>query len=194
MLASNDSTSRGSYALQPLWIGFAMVLGAWLLPATDAHAQTTIAADLDLQVPVSINDVSTGAGFGIRLGQELRLPLFSLNPEIGFTYASFTKDEPPKVYRGIAGVRLGIGELVRFGVLAHVGFGYVSWEPKFADRGRVDVSHSGFTYDVGVFLDFVALPLLNLGVHAIYNHVVSDEDQPDTLQWMQIGVHAALVL
>ncbi|MET0385359.1 MAG: hypothetical protein ABW321_05340 [Polyangiales bacterium] len=165
----------------------------WLLRSAPAQAETTIAADLDLQVPVSVNGVGTGAGFGIRLGQELRLPLFSLNPEIGFTYASFSKDEPPKVYRGIAGVRLGFGELIRFGVLAHVGFGYVSWSPRL-DGSVVDLSHSGFTYDVGVFIEFIALPLLNIGVHGIYNRIAETDRQEDTLHWLQFGVHVTLVL
>jgi hypothetical protein len=164
------------------------------MQGSSARAQTTLAADLDLQVPVSVNGVSSGAGFGIRLGQELHLPLLSINPEVGFTYASFSKDEPPKVYRGIAGLRVGIGELFRIGVAAHVGFGYVSWSPAFGESGRRDISHSGFTYDAGLFLEFVALPLLNVGVHALYNHIASDSGQPDELRWMQIGLHATLVL
>ena len=162
---------------------------AWSLQIGAAHASTTIAGDFDLQVPVSINGVGTGGGFGIRIGQELHLPLVSVNPEIGFTYASFSKDEPPKIYRGIAGLRLGVGELIRFGVLAHIGFGYVSWESQ-----QRDVSHSGLTYDAGLFLEFTALPLLNIGVHAAYNRMAEDENQPDTLQWMSLGLHAALVL
>lgn len=194
MLASFE-TSRGTHRSATIgWtLAAAFALGLCALSTQRAHAQTTIAGDLDLQVPVSINGVQTGAGFGIRVGQELHLPLISINPEIGFTYASFTKNEPPKVYRGIAGIRAGFGELFRFGVVAHVGFGYVSWEPRYGE-GRVDVSHSGFTYDAGAFIEFTALPLLNIGVHAIYNHVSADDEQRDTLHWMQLGLHATLVL
>lgn len=166
------------------------VLCTWALPPSAAHASTTIAGDLDLQVPISINGVSTGGGFGIRLGQELHLPLVALNPEIGFTYATFSKDDSPTIYRGIAGVRLGIGELLRFGVLAHVGFGYANWK-----LDRDNLSHSGFTYDAGLFFEITALPLLNVGVHAAYNHMAEkNESQPDPLQWLQIGAHVTLVL
>jgi hypothetical protein len=186
-------TSRVSSLSSPIWqralLGMLAAACAWSLQLGAARADTTIAGDLDLHVPVSINGVGTGGGFGIRLGQELHLPLLSINPEIGFTYASFSKDEPPKIYRGIAGVRVGMGELLRIGVMAHVGFGYVSWEPK-----QRDVSHSGLTYDAGLFLEFTALPLLNIGVHAAYNRMAADEGQPSALQWMQLGLHATLVL
>lgn len=180
-------------------LALATVACVWSLHTTQAHAGTTIGADLDLHVPVSVNNVNSGGGFAIRIGQELHLPLISLNPEIGFTYASFTKDQPPTVYRGIAGVRLGIGELLRFGVLAHVGFGYANWDRRSAETGDVkidtgDHSHSGFSYDAGLFLDFTALPLLNIGVHAAYNHLAQKENDPDSkLQWITIGLNAALV-
>jgi hypothetical protein len=200
MLASNGpSTSRDtatsmSCSARGWATRLALVLGAvlcsWALPPSAAHASTTIAGDLDLQVPISINDVTTGGGFGIRLGQELHLPLVVLNPEIGFTYATFSKDDSPTVYRGIAGVRLGIGELLRFGLLAHVGFGYANWK-----LDTHNLSHSGFTYDAGIFFEITALPLLNVGVHAAYNHMAEkDETQRDPLQWLTLGAHVTLVL
>jgi hypothetical protein len=166
----------------------AAALCAWTLQTSTARADMTIGADLDMHVPISINNVNTGAGFGVRLGTELHLPLVVLNPEFAFTYASFSKDQPPTVYRGVAGARLGFGELIRFGVMAHVGFGYVNWKP-----GPDNYSHSGLTYDIGIFLEFTALPLLNIGVHAAYNRMASDEGQPDPLQWLSVGLHATIV-
>jgi hypothetical protein len=185
-------SARGSVRAWAMRLAFAVgaVLCTWALPLSAAHASTTIAGDLDLQVPISINHVTTGAGFGIRLGQELHLPLVALNPEIGFTYATFSKDNSPTVYRGIAGVRLGFGELLRFGVLAHVGFGYADWK-----LDTQSLSHSGFTYDAGIFFEVTALPLLNVGVHAAYNHMAAKDDtQKDPLQWLQLGAHVTLVL
>ena len=82
---------------------------------------------------------------------------------------------------------------------AHVGFGYASWSRKAAETGDIQIntsdrSHSGFSYDAGLFLDFTALPLLNIGVHAAYNRLAQKENDPDSkLQWMTIGVNAALV-
>lgn len=168
---------------------FAAGLAAWTLQTGSAQASTTIGADLDLHMPLEINNVSTGGGFGIRVGQELHLPLIAFNPEIGFNYVSFSKEAPPKVYRVIAGGRIGVGELVRFGVLAHIGFGHVSWAPS-----PNDYSHSGLTYDAGLFLELTALPLLNIGIHGAYNRMAADDDQTDTLHWVQLGLHATLVL
>lgn len=186
MLASDCRSQRR--ALQRMLVLVAAALCAWTLQTSTARAETTIGADLDMHVPLSINNVTTGAGFGIRLGTELHLPLIALNPEFGFTYAEFSKDNPPTVYRAIAGARLGIGELIRFGVLAHVGFGYVNWKP-----APDNYSHSGLTYDAGIFLEFTALPLLNVGVHGIYNRMAADDDQPQTLHWLSIGLHATIV-
>jgi hypothetical protein len=178
-----------SHTLRHLLLLCAVVLGAWTLQTSSAHASTTIGADVDLQVPLEINNISTGGGFGIRLGQELHLPLIVLNPEFAFYYASFTKDAPPKIYRGVAGGRVGFGELIRFGVLAHVGFGYVNWEP-----APDDYSHTGLTYDAGIFFEVTALPLLNIGIHGAYNRMTADDDQPGTLHWLQLGAHVTLVL
>lgn len=193
MLASTCSLETVPRSTRLWTMRLAFVLGAVtcstaLAPAA-AHASTTIAGDLDLHVPLSINNVTTGAGFGIRLGQELHLPLVSINPEIGFTYASFSKEDSPTVYRGIAGLRIGIGELLRFGLMAHVGFGYAAWKYE-----RTDLDHSGFTYDAGLFFEVTALPLLNLGIHFAYNRMAGTEDQPDPLQWLQLGAHVTLVL
>ena len=187
MLASADSTSQRR-AWQRTFILIAAALCAWTLQTSTARADMTIGADLDMHVPLSVNNVNTGAGFGIRLGTELHLPLIVLNPEFGFNYASFSKDQPPTVYRGVAGLRLGIGELIRFGVYAHVGFGYVSWEPS-----PYNYNHSGLTYDAGIFLEFTALPLLNIGVHAGYARMASKDEQPDPLQWLSLGLHATIV-
>lgn len=192
MLASahfKASRGRASRTLRHIVLLTAAVLSTWTLQASAARADTTIGADLDLHVPLEINNVSTGGGFGIRLGQELHLPLISINPEIGFTYASFSKDAPPKIYRGVAGIRIGMGELMRIGVLGHVGFGHVSWRP-----GDHDYDHTGLTYDLGLFLELTALPLLNIGMHGAYNRMATDDAQNETLHWLQLGVHATLVL
>jgi len=184
----------------------AALLCGWALAPRTARADTTIAGDLDFDVPVSTDYAKTGGGFGIRLGQQLHLPMIVLNPEIGFAYASFAERNSdagfggPTIYRGIAGVRLGVGELLRFGLLGHVGFGYVSFDVPAPVKKLFDPNHTAFTYDVGLFLDFTALPLLDIGVHAAYNHVAGKENEVggvkttlDPLQWMQLGAHAALV-
>jgi hypothetical protein len=172
-----------------------VVAAAWSFGASHVRADTTIAGDLDLNIPLSVEKISTGGGFGIRIGQEFHIPLLAINPEVGFTYASFSDQGTPVVYRGIVGARVGVGELFRFGVMAHVGFGHLSWTKAEGIPDNIDLSHFGFSYDAGIFLEFTALPLLNIGVHAAYNRLASkDHVAVDPFQWMQLGVHLTLVL
>ena len=175
-----------------LWI--AAALCTWMSLSELAKAETTIAADLDLNIPIDADNLSTGGGFGIRLGSQLHLPLVVLNPEIGFSYATLSGDvSSPKIYRGIAGARLGIGEILRFGVLAHIGFGYLTLD---LPSPAPDIDYFAFAFDAGVFLDFTLLPLLNLGVHAIFNRLSPTTEKNihyDAVNWMQLGIHAALV-
>jgi len=170
----------------------AAVAALFIFYAPTAHADTTAAADLDFDTPVSSHfpaDAKSGGGFGIRLGQQFHVPLLVVNPEIGFTYASFSHDETPKVYRGIVGVRLGVGEILRPGVFAHVGIGHLDLSPP---SYVPDASHNGFTYDAGIFLDFTAIPFLNIGIHGAYNNLASS-DSVRSFQWINLGAHAALV-
>jgi hypothetical protein len=151
--------------------------------ARPAAADTAIAADLDVGFPLHSRGDS-GGGFGIRLGQELHIPLATFTPEIGFTYHNFSGDYGPKIYRGIVGARLGIGEILRPGVMGHVGFGH--FVPTVGDN------QNAFTFDAGAFLDLTVIPFLNIGVHAAYNHVAADYSS-GSYAFATLGAHAALV-
>jgi hypothetical protein len=155
---------------------FALTLGA-----RSASASTAIAGDLDFAVPIN-SQLDSGAGFGIRLGKQLHAPLAVLTPELGFTYHGFSG---LTAYRGVAGLRLGVGEIIRPGVFAHLGVGHLT-APSPAP------SSTAFTYDAGAFLDFTLLPLLDIGAHAAYNHV-NAKDPVGAFQWATVGVHAALI-
>lgn len=155
------------------------------LISAPASAKTVIAGDLDYAAPIN-SSAGSGGGFGIRLGQQIHIPLLVFNPELGFTYHGFSHDASPKVYRGIAGLRLGFGEIIRPGVFAHVGLGRLDL------GGTPDRSHTAFTYDGGVFIDFTALPLLDIGVHAAYNRLTADDSGPK-FEFFTAGAHAALV-
>ena len=164
-----------------------LVASAWVLQAPAARADLAIGADLETVVPIDFDNVSTGPAFGIRIGAQLHLPLITLTPEVGFHYASFT--DGPNVYRGIVGGRVGIGELLRFGVFAHLGFARQVWE-----LATVDVSHTGLTLDAGLFLDLTIIPLIDIGVHIAYGRVGANEDENiDANQWLAFGLHAALI-
>jgi hypothetical protein len=148
-----------------------------------ASAGPTIGADLDLGFPLHSRGDS-GGGFGIRLGQELHLPLVALTPELGFTYHNFSGHDGPKIYRGIAGLRLGIGEIIRPGAFVHLGIGH--FVPVYG------ANENGFTFDAGGFIDLTLIPFLNFGVHAAYNRV--DADYSDAAYaFATVGLHAALV-
>jgi hypothetical protein len=162
------------------------LLFALTFTAAPSRAETAIAADIDFAVPVD-TPAESGGGFAIRLGQELHVPLVVLTPEIAFSYHAFSGDYAPEVYRGIAGLRLGIGEVFRGGIFGHLGVGWFE-----IDVSGTDPSHTAFTYDGGVMLDFTLLPLLNLGVHAAYNHV-NGGDHASGFQWVSLGAHVALV-
>ena len=157
--------------------------------AAPSQAEIAIAADLDFAIPVD-SDAESGGGFGIRLGYQLKVTEVFLTPELAFTYHAFSGDFDPTVYRGLAGLRLGIGKIIRPGVFGHLGIGRFAIDVPFLDD--IDISHTAFTYDIGAFLEFVLLPLLNLGVHAAYNHINSGNHAPG-FQWVTLGAQAALV-
>jgi hypothetical protein len=165
-----------------------LVASAGLFNAPAARADLAIGADLETVVPLDFDNVESGPAFGIRIGAQLHLPLITLTPEVGFHYASFT--DGPEVYRGIVGGRVGIGELLRFGVFAHLGFARQEFE-----FGGLDASHTGLTLDAGLFLDLTIIPLIDIGVHMAYGRVSANEDRNlDANQWLAFGLHAALIL
>jgi hypothetical protein len=169
--------------------GLALVLtGSWATLAEPARADgpsTTISADLDAAESAG-SSIGGGWGFGVRLGERFHVPLVALEPEIGFTFHDFGSGFEPKMYRGIVGVRIGLLEVLRPGVFGHVGVGHIDFDK------ASDLSHTAFTYDVGVFLDLTVLPLLDLGIHFSYDGIASS-DQVDTVNWVTFGLHASLV-
>jgi hypothetical protein len=169
------------YKTLSLLAGALLVAGVFLIPRT---ASANVGGDLDLTFPLD-SHASNGWGFSLRLGQELHLPLVALTPEIGFSYYDFGGDFGNKIYEGIAGARLGFGEVLRPGVFAHVGVG--DSVPAFADH------HLGFGLDGGVFLDFTLLPILNIGIHGAYNRLSVGDVSGDSSKWFTVGVHADLV-
>jgi hypothetical protein len=149
--------------------------------AANAQADTTVMADLDLVLPVA-SPYHPGAGFGVRVGQQWDIALLALTPELGFTYQSLAEGDPA-VYRGVAGLRAGIGSILRPGVFAHVGFGTL---------GRGVPVRPSFSYDGGVFLDVVLLPLITFGAHLTYQYL-SPAKQQDDLHCLLLGLHGGLV-
>jgi hypothetical protein len=156
----------------------------WLAPST-AHADIAIAADLELDVPLSMG-IDSAPAFALRLGWQLNLPAIEITPEVGYHRVAF--GDELTLNRAFVGGRFAFGEIFRFGGYAHVGYADAAFNASAADQDLSDV-----TYDVGAFFDFTLMPLLNVGVHSGYGRVRADElDNP--IQWIPIGVHAALIL
>jgi hypothetical protein len=168
------------------FLGLAVaVSGASIMLASPAHAKTMVSGDFDYTASAGSN-IGTGWGFGVRLGQRFHVPLIALDPEIGFTYHGFNDAPSPTMYRGIAGLRLGVLEILRPGVYGHVGVGRIDFDQ------TPDASHTAFTYDVGLFLDLSVIPYLDLGLHAGYDGIASG-DRVDAVNWWNFGFHAAAV-
>ena len=164
-------------------IALALAAGAvWLAPST-ARA-TELGVDLESDLPTD-GDIENALGIAVRLGWQLHLPALVVTPEIGYHHANFSDDIT--LNRGFVGARIAIGEIFRVGAYGHVGIGNVTYHVAGPDQDVTDA-----TYDIGGFLDFTLLPLLNIGVHAGYGRVKGD-DNFDALGWVPIGVHAALV-
>lgn len=180
----------------------------WCSPPSTAQAQLMVAGDLDLVRPVAIDDLGMGGSVGLRLGTEWQGTSTVITPELGISYARFTKRGqqayPPGVFRGVVGVRVGflLGLTARLGLMAHFGVGYVQWskhwyEDEFADGasryGYQDLSHPCFAYDAGVFLDFLVSWTSAIGLHVAYNRVSDDRKQIAPLDWLQFGLHGSVV-
>jgi hypothetical protein len=170
-----------------LAVAVALLGGLWLTDTSSARADTAIAVDLEGLAPIGVDAAKAGISFQGRLGMPLHLPLIELTPEIGFHYAPL--GDSFKLYRGIAGARVGLGEIVRVGVYAHVGFAHES----FTVLTR-DVSHTAFSLDGGAFLDLTFVPFINFGIHVGYGRAEGDSKNIDALQWVNAGAHVALII
>jgi hypothetical protein len=149
----------------------------------DDKAKTVLAFDLDFVASLRETGSDIGAGGAVRLGRKLDFVLVSLTPEIGGSYDRFNGDNNAGIYRGFIGGRLGFGKVIEPSVFAHIGVGRLD-----ANLG----SRTAPTFDAGIALDLTFLPLINLGAHASYNTLWS-QDNYSSFDWLSFGLHAALV-
>lgn len=137
-----------------------------------------------------------GVGANLRLGQGIDLPGVDLQLEIGGTYAAFASgplDSTDRILGGFGGARLGVGELVRPALFAHLGFAEFD-HPVLVGGGSSGAagSGSGPFARVGLALDLV-LPIVSAGVDVAYDSFLSgDFSGGDAPAWITAGVHAAL--
>jgi len=164
----------------------AFVFGAVMF-GTSAPARADVQIGLDLDYALPIDSIGEGGGgFALRFGQQVHLPLIAITPEVAFAYHSYSGGGDPATYRGVGGLRVGIGEIFRIGPFAHLGVGHLDLD--YAS----DPSYTGFTYDVGGFFDLTLIPFLNVGVHGAYNQIAFGDEQ-ETFKWLTFGAHGELI-
>jgi hypothetical protein len=183
--------SRAALAARRALFGLVGLLaaGTWTSSArADGGVDTTLAADLDAAVPVNQDFVSSGYGFGLRLGRRLDAKVVYLAGEIGASYYSLGDVLQPRIYRGLVGARLGFGSIVRPVIFGHVGVARIN----FAEPPGIDLDRTGLAWDAGLGLDFTLLPLINLGVHGAYNSI-GPHANANAFTWATVGANIELV-
>jgi len=155
-----------------------------LLWSAPANAATKIALDLDYAGGINEDGIGSGTGGALRFGQELDLIAVSLTPEIGVSYHTFSGDLDPSHYEGFVGARLAFGKIIEPSVFAHVGIGRLNLD-------AVDLHDTGPEFDAGLALDLTVLPLIDIGVHAMYDF--QKLDSGENFDWYKVGAHVALV-
>lgn len=179
----------------------ASVLFLILALPTVSAAQTRVAVDLDAIFP-SDDALEGDVGFGVsgRLGAALPTPFLDIVPELQVGYLDLgaptisdavdVDDLDLDLVRAMVGVRVGWGTILRPTVYGHVGWGWLDLNRSddfFTSRTGIR-EEDAMTWDVGLALDLAVLPLVDVGVHAAYNGLQTDE----ALNWWNAGVHAAL--
>jgi hypothetical protein len=135
-----------------------------------------------------------GLGVAVRLGWKLGLGVIQLVPELAGTRNTFNPSDSASVaprpdlnlYRGVVGLRVGLGGLLAPGAFAHVGYGRASYAGDGANP-------SGATGDLGVTLDLTALPVVDVGVHALYGLLEPGGGDP-AFRWYGVGAHVEVSL
>jgi hypothetical protein len=163
------------------------VIGGVFAVPQAANADFLLGADLDIAPALTGGDAANvGGGFAGRLGAQFGVPMLTLTPELVGSYHSFGGDAHARVYRGQAGLRLGVGEVVRPGIYSHIGVGRLN-----ADAPYEGLERTAFGFDAGGLLDITPLPIIDIGIHGGYNHLFGD-DNP-AFKWVTLGVHVDLV-
>ena len=162
-------------------------------------AQAVLSAQGGFAVPVNADYASNGGDITARLGRRIPIRSFWETPELVFNYATFASSTtnagyPPgfEVIRGMFGVRLTFGGILRPGIYGHLGLGRLNGAigPTIQEVRRI--SHTAFTWDGGVTLDLALSRNFELGVHGAYSHLLGPGTRVD-FRWLEFGGHLALI-
>lgn len=156
------------------------------LTTHDARADLELGADLDVVHSLEGARSESGGGIALRLGRRVRLPGLLVAAELKGGLDTYGGDRSTSVYTGLAGMRLGVGELFRSSIFGHLGVGQVNRDRYLSEPARNQLGLAG---DIGVAFELTLLPLIDLGVHAAYGGVPSAN-----FDAVRAGIHATLVL
>ncbi len=177
---------------------------AWsTFDATEAKADTLIGVDLNGGFNVGeLSADGAGLGANARLGYSLDIPVLRLVPELQFNYMGFALDDVQgqgaiaaansgnlRTISGRAGARVGFSAIVGLSLYGHVGYGTAIT----VVDGQDNRSDAGLSYDVGLAIDFTAIPLINLGIHGGFNSLTPGDDALEPINWIDVGAHVELV-
>jgi hypothetical protein len=198
--AANDGddnhprSGSGGWLLIPLAAAIALV-------ATTAEAQQwNLALTSGAAAPIATDYVS--AGYGVDLHASY---LHSTDPgrfgvDITGGYTRFEGPARtltgPSLWRFAAGPRYELGDRVRPGFFAHVGYGSFQQqldEPSSDNDVQLirDASLTGVALDAGAYLDWQAASLLTIGVFGSYNQIYAASG--DDVRWMSAGLQVSLL-
>lgn len=185
------NTARASFkprrGVSPLCAAGA--LAATLAWAPRAEAETAASLALSVNHPSDETDPELGVGgIDATIGPRLNLVLIDLTTELSAGIHGFQGSMDATAYRMMAGGRLGIGAIIRPSIFAHVGVGHL----RYVD-GSADASRTNLAGDVGLALEFTALPVVDLGIHGSYNGIAGGADEP-SFRWFQTGVMATITM
>jgi hypothetical protein len=168
--------------------------------ADTVAAQAVIAADGAYALPIKSEFAAPSGNFGLRVGRRIRVPGLSQTLELGLQYGQFkpsdtnTAPDDIRTYRGVVGTRLGLTGVLRPGFFAHVGVGRLDGAMRASGAiMQTSLTHTAFTWDAGVYLDFAVASFFEFGLHAAYIRIIA-ATYPRAFQWADLGGHLALVL
>lgn len=187
-------------------ISMVFVVSAILLAAGPASAGVTFGAAPTVGIPFGARaNYTDTAGWGVDafLGYRLKLAILQITPELAFSYLHVDPNPAAgnptlQTYRGLAGLRLGLGEIFVPYVYAHVGYGGVTGG--YAKHGRLvpatptpDYVDQGFTMDVGLGFDINIVRILAIGLSAGYNVLWPNDGASKPYQWVNLALQVRVI-
>jgi len=180
--------------VSPPAIAILCALGATLMSAGDARAETTPVIAIDIthdaldttDTPGTFAGNPAGTGFDFGLGLRSG-DLWLYTAELSGGFHDFGGALDPKASRFMLGSRFGIDWTLRPSIFAHLGIGHVSIDS--SQTGAPDIG-TDWAGDLGLALDVDVVPGVEVGIAGSLNWIGFS----DSFEWFQAGAHVTFVL